>query len=244
MTDENSTQASPFTLWWWIAGGFFLIVIVAAVAMLATRGGQVDPTASPTASADASPSSSATSSGSLVEPDGACSLPAADQDIPVDPPQATWEAQGYILVPSSEVYGPIPGQDPQWPCFAHSPAGALFAAMNLHVRMVAMPDYEEFARAAAVDSPALESWLAEQDPATHGQTAGQTIQYAGFRFQKVESDAVVVDVAAKQADLNAYVRISLLWDSEVDNWRVDLATTSFDPAVVESLASFTTWSAA
>ena len=247
MTDENNTQSSPFTVWWWIAGGFFLIVIVATVVLLATRDGssQADPTASPSTSADASPSGSETAGGEVAEPSaGACGLPADDQDIPVDPPEATWEAEGYILVPSSDVYGPVPGEEPLWPCFAHSPTGALFAAMNLHVFMVAMPNYEEFARVAAVNGPALESWLVEQDPKTHGQTAGQTLQYAGFRFQKVESETVVVDVAARQADLTAYIRISLTWDPEVDNWRVDLATTDFDPAVVESLASFTAWSAA
>jgi hypothetical protein len=107
--------------------------------------------------------------------------------------------------------------------------------------MVALPGYEEFALAAAVDNAARDSWLAEQNPSTHDQSAGRTGQYVGYRFQSVEPDAVVIDLGLRLGDASIYYRVSLVWDPDADNWKGDLATSQLSAPVVDDLTSFTSW---
>lgn len=237
MADENSTSSSPFSSWQWLAaGGFLLLVVGATIAVIIVSGGNNEPGAAPST---ATPIPTVSSS---APPDGsACGLPAENQDIPVRGPDASWEAQKYLLVPSSDEFGPVQGQDPLWPCFAHSPTGALFAAAHFLPRMVALPGYEEFAQAAAVDNTALDSWLAEQNPSTHDQSAGRTGQYVAYRFQSVEPDAVVIDLGLRLSDASIYYRVSLVWDPAADNWKGDLATSQLSAPVVDDLTSFTSW---
>lgn len=60
-----------------------------------------------------------------------CALPAGDQQIPVAPPPAVWRLVGSVAVPMSDTVGPgLVDEHGVGDCFAHSPTGALFAAVG------------------------------------------------------------------------------------------------------------------
>ncbi|WP_159796672.1 hypothetical protein [Puerhibacterium puerhi] len=246
MSDDNSAPTqSPINAWWWVSAGFIVLVVIAIVVAIAARSGSADDDAEPSVATTSQPpvSSSVEPSSSSSARGGACGLPAGSQDIPVTGPDAQWQPSGgYFMVPTSPEAGPIAGEDPAWPCFAHSATGALFAAPHAFAGL-AGPEYETFAAAAALPGQARESWIASQDPAAHqGQTAGRVAQIAGFQFQKVEPDAVVVDLGFRQDEVEGSMRVSLVWDDETDNWLIDLATSRFD-WVASDLSAFTAWSA-
>lgn len=238
MSDEKETS-NPFNAWWWIAGGFLLLIVVLVAVVIATSSGS-EPDPDPSSDISAAPSPSSTTGAELDE-DDTCIPGGANQDIPVSGPEAQWEAVGYFMVPTSPEYGPVDGPEPLWPCFAHSPTGALFAAANFFAGL-GEPNYEEFSAVAAVDNPALPAWLATQDPSDRTQTPGRVAQIAGFQFQQVEPDAVIVSLGFRQEDIEAEVRISMVWDDALDNWRGDLATSQLTPSIAD-LAAFTSWGA-
>jgi len=238
MSDEKETS-NPFNAWWWIAGGFLLLIVVLVAVVVATSSGS-EPDPDPSSDISAAPSPSSTTGAELDE-DDTCIPGGANQDIPVSGPEAQWEAVGYFMVPTSPEYGPVDGSEPLWPCFAHSPTGALFAAANFFAGL-GEPNYEEFSAVAAVDNPALPAWLATQDPSDRQQTPGRVAQIAGFQFQQVEPDRVVVDLGMQQDTVEASVRVGLVWDEEAGNWRGDFSLSQISPSPVD-LATFTKWGA-
>lgn len=60
-----------------------------------------------------------------------CGLPDGGQQIPVSPPPAVWRLVGPVAVPTSDTVGPgLVDAHGVGDCFAHSPTGALFAAVG------------------------------------------------------------------------------------------------------------------
>ncbi len=241
MSDENNHSTSPFNVWWWVAGGFLLLIVVlVVVALVGTSRGSDD---SQTGPSDPSPTMSADSPDAPATPNAsgnACDLPAA-AEIPVAGPEASWEAVGYFMVPTSPEYGPVATDDSAWPCFAQSPTGALFAAAHFFAGL-GEPDYADFVEASAVDNQARAVWVSAQDPDTRVQLPGRVAQIAGFQFQQVEPDRVVVDLGMQQDTVEASVRVGLVWDEEAGNWRGDFSLSQISPSPVD-LATFTKWGA-
>ena len=106
----------------------------------------------------------------------AARLPAGSQTVPASgPPQAQWGTVGSMQVPQNPaVYGPQRSDGPWETCFAHDPAGALLAAMNLWAEGTAVPPSELFQR-LAVGAPANLGSSAQLD-------AGGPVQFAGYRY--------------------------------------------------------------
>lgn len=243
MSNDSTTERSPFNRWWFIAGGFLVVIAVIAGLLLsgvvgAGKGGGGNAGGNP-----GGPAASSSPDGNSAEPAGdTCSLPDGSQSIPTSGPKATWKTDVYFQYPSSDQYGPT--QNPtsaDWGCFAHSPTGALFASANFF-RGIAGSDYERFIKSAAVDNAARTSWLQQQDIAQHQQSAGRVAQIAGFQFQSVSKDAAVVSLGFQQSDVSAAMKISLVWDSSTNNWKADFATSSLDPTQAD-LSGYTEWGA-
>lgn len=241
MSDENNHSTSPFNVWWWVAGGFLLLIVVLVVVVLVgTSRGSDD---SQTGPSDPSPTVSTDGPDAPATPDAsgsACDLPAATE-IPVAGPEASWDAVGYFMVPTSPEYGPVATDGSAWPCFAQSPTGALFAAAHFFAGLTE-PTYAEFAESAAVDNGARTAWISAQDPATMTQTPGRVAQIAGFQFQQVEIGRVVVDLGLRQSDVEGSIRLGLVWDEQAGNWLGDFSASQVVPAAAD-LTTFTPWGA-
>ncbi|MBU2698559.1 hypothetical protein [Pimelobacter sp. 30-1] len=101
-----------------------VVALVALVAFLLIGTGGDDPDAGPTPSP--SGSSGATSSST-------CGLPDGDQTVPTAAPaDVTWEVVNGIALPRSAAFGPgeVSSGGKDRSCFAHSPMGAVFFALN------------------------------------------------------------------------------------------------------------------
>jgi hypothetical protein len=238
-TDNNTRTDSPFNIWWVVSGiGIVLVVVALILVLIFGRGGASDDNAAPAETTTSAPVSTETPDAAATT---SCDLDDTNQDIPVSGPEAEWEAQTYLLVPTSREFGPSPLADSKWACFAHSPTGALFAAANV-VAGAGGPEYEAFMPDAAVNNAALEAWIAGEDPATHTQSAGRVAQFSGFQMVSVQDDAVVVNLSITQGDVNAFIRVSMVWTSSVGTWNVDMATSDFDFEATD-LQGFTPWGA-
>jgi len=242
-TDNNTKTDSPFNIWWVVSGiGIVLVVVALILVLVFGRGSGSDEDAAPAAPSASEPAPAET--GAAAPSSTSCDLDDSNQDIPVAAPEATWTAIDYLLVPSSNEYGPAPLDGSEWSCFAHSPTGALFAATHVLAGAIGA-DYEAFMADAAVDNAALRSWVVAQDPETHTQTAGNVAQFAGFQMTSVEADRVTVKLGLSQSDVSGSYTVDMVWDDVDGTWKVDMsASTFFDNlAVLDNLNAFTPWSA-
>ena len=246
MSNDSTTERSPFNRWWFIAGGFLVVIavvlglILSGVIGAGNDGGGNNAGGNPGGpAASSSPGTGDTTTKPAAD---TCSLEDGSQSIPTSGPSASWKTDVYFKYPTSDEFGPT--QNPtssDWGCFAHSPTGALFASANFF-RGIAGSDYERFVKSAAVDNPARNSWLQDQNIADHQQQAGRVAQIAGFQFQSVTDDAAVVSLGFQQSDVEAGVKVSLVWDNNTNNWKADFATSDLDAEQVD-LSGYTQWGA-
>jgi len=245
MSDENASGRGGYNTWWFIAAGVVFLIIVALVAIIIVgRGrGNNNPGAAP------APTSS-NSTGVGTQPStgdggigGACDLPVQNQNIPVTAPATTWKTNQYLRFPTSGTYGPVKkaGTD-QWGCFQHSPTGALFAAANF-VSQVASPQHAAAIKEGAVDDSSRADLL-NQDPSYFQQSATDTAQFLGYQFLQEKQDSAVVSLWLGEANVNAAIKVSLVWDASADNWQVELATSDLDGSSITNTTAYTHWSAA
>jgi hypothetical protein len=243
-TDNNTKTDSPFNMWWVVSGiGAVLVVVALILVLVFGRGGGSDDAApAETSSASSAPAASSSADDSVSST--GCDLDDSNQDIPVKAPEATWTAVDYLLVPSSNEFGPAPLEGSEWACFAHSPTGALFAAAHVLVG-AGGPEFETFMNDAAVENTARSTWIAGENPATHTQAPGSVAQFAGFQMASVETDRVTVKLAMQQSDITGSYTADMIWDDTVGTWKVDMGSSTFfdTPALLENLDTFVPWSA-
>jgi hypothetical protein len=242
-TDNNTRTDSPFNIWWVVSGiGIVLVVVALILVLIFGRGGASDDDAAPVDTTMSEPAPTETASAAPAA--SSCGLDDGNQDIPVSAPEATWTTVDYLLVPSSNEYGPAPLEGSEWSCFAHSPTGALFAATHV-LAGAAGPDYETFMNAAAVDNTALQAWIAAEDPDTHTQSPGAVAQFVGFQMTSVAPDRVTVKLALAQSEITGSYTVDMVWDEADGTWKVDMSASTFfdNVATLENLNTFTPWAA-
>ena len=243
-TDNNTKTDSPFNMWWVVSGiGAVLVVVALILVLVFGRGGESDdaaPAQTSSASSAPAPSSSADDSASST----GCDLDDSNQDIPVRAPEATWTTVDYLLVPTSNEYGPAPLEGSEWACFAHSPTGALFAATHVIAGASGL-EYESFMNDAAVENSARAGWIAGESPENRAQTAGNVAQFAGFQMTSVADDRVTVKLALAQSGVLGSYTVDMVWDDADGTWKVDMSASTFfdNVAILETLDTFTPWSA-
>jgi hypothetical protein len=243
MTDASPPPSgrNPFNIWWALSGGLLLLVVIAAVifgvtAIAPPAAEPGDETTAPTAPATSAPQPTTDPTADV------CNVDATDQSIPVAGPAAEWETFGYFLYPTSSTYGPIP--DPagsEWGCFAKSPTGALFAAANAYAVSIS-DDFADVMPAAALPDATFDRWLADRQ-SSGSQNGGRVAQLAGFQYMSVDTSEVTVRLLFVQADRFVFLPVTVVWDSQSETWRVDMARTPWEPQLTDNTASFTDWAA-
>jgi hypothetical protein len=238
MSDRSSnTETSPERSPWsrpsvLLSGAFLLALALLGILVAATgdgsSGGQ--PARTPTtASRPAAPPAKATASGCPESPAGSQTVPSTS------PPQAQWGTVGAMQVPQNPaVYGPKRSDGPWETCFAHNPAGALLAAMNLWAEGTVVPPSELFAR-LAVGAPKN---LGSNDQL---DSAGP-IQFAGYRYDSyTPSDAQVAIVFRGPEEKLLAVVTSMVWRD--GDWKYVFPTDGI-PAmqVIPDLTGYVQWS--
>ncbi|MFC3690352.1 hypothetical protein [Aquipuribacter hungaricus] len=215
----------------WARRGFVLaalfvgLLVVAAVVLFTLPGSDADPVEvgqgrQTTGGAAPSPTPTAT------EPESSsCDLPAGDQTVPVVAPTETqWELVGEMVAPTApELHGPAVSS-PVRSCFARTPVGALYAAVNV-AATTTLPNAERILTEDLGAEGAGRDVALENLP-TEGSSAGPSseaqVQVAGFSFLSYTEDETVIDLAmlaaTREQVVTVHTPVTLRW--EQGDWRL------------------------
>lgn len=209
------------------------LVVLALIVVLAARalGGDDDapgPTAPPAASTSR------------------CNLADGPQAVPTQAPEADWSLAGRFAVPSNPAFGPGDSEGPVAVCFAKSPTGALFAAVNyLGDSNDPQVGTEALIRARVLMDDRGRALL-DEPPAEPSETGG--LQLAGFRFVDEMDERISIDMAVRAAEgpsAGQLVSITLTMTWADGDWRVVVPAAGTPPTTaISSLSGYVEWSGA
>jgi hypothetical protein len=186
--EERSPWSRPGVL---LSGAFLIALALLGIVLAATGGGKHSrPEQSPSAGVPTSPSPA----GSTTVAVGGCDLPAGSQAIPWSSPPATrWGTVGSMQVPQNpSVYGPQYTRGVYATCFAHDPAGALLAAINVYAESTTGVPASEVMRRYAVGAPA-------DLGSNSGIDNSGPVQLAGYRYDSYTGQAAEVTIVIQGA---------------------------------------------
>ena len=224
-TADAAEERSPWTQPGFIAAAAVVLTIVLLGLVLAFTGGSdgqaQNPVAPPPQAAPNAPTADADAS--------VCGLPAGSQSVPVD---RTCHEVGARRThrDADRADHPRAGEGRRTDCrscFAHSPTGALYAAVNV-IAMTADPDQRgAFIRQLTVPGVGRQRALAELARSSDAENEATVLQVSGFRIADYRNRAVVVDLAFRvdngsQAG-NVHLPLALRWLD--GDWKLALPDT-------------------
>lgn len=170
-----------------------------------------------------------------------CGLPDGDQNVPTDAPPTSWYFIGKVAAPEAETIGPgrKSGAGVR-SCFAHNPAGALFAAATLAAEIYQRDDLTRASlEARSVPGPELDDALGSDLG-----SPGPPSQIVGFRFDDYTSERATVTLATQITEgpnrgAIGATPMTLVWQDA--DWLLQLGQAS-EPLVLNSLEGFIKWS--
>lgn len=241
---ESTTESNPFTKpGFIIAAALVVALIAAAVVIFLLPKGQDTAQPAPVPakssnSATASPSASATAEKSI------CGLPSSSESSLGAAPKTKWELVGTMAAPTDPKIGPGKTDDQGIrSCFAHTPTGALYAAVNLWALGIDPSKERAIAEQLAAKGPGRDAGM--KTPATAAPASAVKIQIAGFNVSYTANQAVVELAFKADTGALASVRTTLLWQD--GDWKgvvADNGAPLEEPRQVRDLSGFIPWSGA
>nr|WP_015061728.1 hypothetical protein [Arthrobacter sp. 31.31]AFK88735.1 hypothetical protein [Arthrobacter sp. 31.31] len=239
MTEPTVNEdQNPLTKPKFIISAVVVAIIVALGIMLALipkGGGTPSPEPSNAGTSTGSGQPSATSAASV------CGLPSGDQAKPATAPADTkWELVGKIAAPTSpKQFGPGKTEaNGLRSCFAHSPMGALYAAVNVTALSgsgKAALVYEQL----AVPGPERDALLRSSPSAAPESVAAQL---AGFTVRSYDQERAVIDLAFKGAN-GAFISIPVPLQWFGGDWKIIVPATGDTGArQIADLSGYIEWS--
>jgi hypothetical protein len=233
--EERSPWSKPSVM---LSGMFVLALLLGGIAFLIFNGGKSTHHSHSAASVTSSPAGSVTAPATTgAAATTSCTLPAGNQRVPYNsPPQAQWGTVGSMQVPQNrQAYGPQRTNGVWNTCFAHSPSGALLAALNFWAESTAAPSGEVY-RHLGVDVPSqafkTTSRLDDEGP----------VQFAGYKYQSYSSSTaqVIVVIKGPRAALEA-AGTSMQWTGS--DWRYAFPPGGTPPLqTIPDLTGYVQWS--
>lgn len=241
---ESTTESNPFTKPGFIIAAALVVALIAAavVIFLLPKGqGNAQPAPSPAESsstATASPSASDTAGKSI------CGLPASSETALGTAPKTKWELVGTMAAPTDPKIGPGKTDDQGIrSCFAHTPTGALYAAVNLWALGIDPSNERAIAEQLAAKGPGRDAGM--KAPQTPAPASAVKVQIAGFNVSYTANQAVVGLAFKADNGALASVRTTLLWQD--GDWKgvvADNGKPLEEPRQVRDLSGFILWSGA
>ena len=239
---ESTTESNPFTKpGFIIAAALVVALIAAAIVIFLIPKGQGNAQPAPTESSSAV---SASPSASAVAGTSACGLPASTETALGKAPATKWELVGTMAAPTDPKVGPGKTDDQGIrSCFAHSPQGALYAAVNLWALGSDPSKERAIAEQLSAKGPGRDA--AMKAPKTNAPPTTVKVQIAGFNVSYTANQAVVELAFKADTGALASVRTTLLWQD--GDWKgvvSDSGAPLEEPRQVSDLSGFIPWSGA
>ncbi|MDQ0676585.1 hypothetical protein QFZ36_004211 [Pseudarthrobacter siccitolerans] len=240
---DSTTESNPFTKPGFIIAAALVVALIAAtiVIFLLPKGqGNAQPTPAPaetSSTAEASPSASAAG-------ESICGLPATSETALGSAPETKWELVGTMAAPTDVKVGPGKTDDQGIrSCFAHTPTGALYAAVNLWALGSDPSKERAIAEQLAAKGPGRDAGM--KAPQTAAPSSSVKIQIAGFNVSYTANQAVVELAFKADNGALASVRTTLLWQD--GDWKgvvADNGAPLEEPRQIRDLSGFIPWSGA
>jgi hypothetical protein len=243
MADASSDQQSSpwgqrrFVL----AAAFVAVLVLAGLGLLIGSTGGNDEGGGPAAGQrGGEPSASATPRDPA---ESVCGLPAGRPEVPAVAPEAQWELVGTIAAPSAPAVGPGIEEGRRRLCFAHSPTGALFAAVNFVAVAGRSPNDPDVLRELTAPTPARDELLRQGSGSADPDFR---LQVAGFRMSAYSASAATVDLAFRTSEQGSLLHMTLPLRWQRGDWKLVVAssTTPFVVESLENLSGYVPWSGA
>jgi hypothetical protein len=163
------------------------------------------------------------------------------------PPNIIWRVWHAVALPYSPTAGPSRGKAQIAAGFAHTPTGALIAAVHASTRCTAAtdPGWQDVLATMAAPGPGRDAFAAARATVTHPQPAGPGTfgQLAGFQFIGYTPADAMVQLVFRDPDGGLAVTAEHVTWRDGDWKLVFAADGSEAPSKqrVDSLAGFITW---
>lgn len=243
---ESTTESNPFTKPGFIIAAALAVALIAAtiVIFLLPKGqGNAQPAPAPAetnGSATASPSASAGADKSV------CGLPSSSEALLGSAPTSEWELVGKMATPTDPKIGPGTTDESGFrSCFAHSPTGALYAAMNVAALGSSGSTELQQKLADKLLVPGTGREAAMREVAADTSTAPSTpIQVEGFLIKSYTSSEADIDLAfSTETGALGSTTFSMRWLD--GDWKVkpaDNGVTFGNISQLRDLSGFILWS--
>lgn len=183
----------------------------------------------------------ASSSGAPAQ---ACTPVGSGQKIPTAPlPNVTWDLFDGIAEPFSSTDGPARIDGDLVSCYAHTPDGALIAAMQISERHLLSADWQAITMRQVAPGPGRDKYLAMRAGVTLAPQTGTYPQWAGFSFVTYSPAAAVVQLAVRFPDGGLQMTTdTVVWSG--GDWWVQLQPDGSDSPTAQplhDLVGFVVW---
>lgn len=239
---QNTNDQSPFTKTGFIISAALVVVLTAAgiiIFLLPPKDSNVQP-APPGNSAPTAPSTSTATAGGSV-----CGLPSTSDTAVGAAPKSDWELVGYMAAPTDPQVGPGKVDDQGIrSCFAHSPEGALYAAVNLWALGGDPSKERAIADQLVAKGPGRDAAMSA--PQSAASASAVRIQVAGFNVSYTSQQAMVELAFKASTGALASVRTTLVWQD--GDWKGVVSDSDGrpleEPQQISDLSGFIPWSGA
>ena len=244
---ESTTASNPFTKPGFIIAAALVVALIAAtVIIFLLPKGQGN---AQTAPAPAETSGSATvSPGASPEADASvCGLPSSSETSLGSAPTSEWELVGKMATPMDPKVGPGTTDESGFrSCFAHSPTGALYAAMNVAAlgSSGSTELQQKLADKLLVPGSGRDAAMREVAADTKSTAPSTPIQVKGFLIKSYTPSEADIDLAFS-TDTGALGRTTFSMRWLDGDWKVkpaDNGVTFGNISQLRDLSGFILWS--
>ncbi len=242
MLGEGESVRSPFGQWGFVLSAGTLAVLGLLAVVVALSGGGTGRASRGSGRVVGSAAADGWAGG--VGGSGGCSLPPGSQEVPTSAPAAGWVLVGSMAAPDSPgSVGPQRTVDGFRVCFADSPLGALYAAVNFWAAGTAWPPASVYEHLAA-DTPSRAAVIAQAQGSTNRLDSSGPVALAGFEFNSYSPGSADLSVVLRGAS-GVLVSVACTMVFQQGDWRYVIPPSGAPAAgQIESLDGYVPWSAA
>lgn len=241
---ENTTESNPFTQRGFIIAAALVIALIAAAAVIfLLPQNRDDAQTTPAPVTTEQPATGGAAASPAVE-ESVCGLPSSAESALGKAPETEWELVGTMAAPTDSAIGPgkVDAQGIR-SCFAHSPTGALYAAVNLWALGLDPNKAPAIAEQLAAEGPGRDAGM--KAPVVSAPSTGAKVQVAGFNVSYTDKQTVVELAFKSDNGALGAVRTTLLWQN--GDWKgvvADNGEPLETPQAISDLSRFIPWSGA